>query len=116
MSTFDEFPFDFLTVFIVGGLVCAIAWLFARRLICRSRWWRAVFCILIAATITPTCIHLFDDWVVAPATLIMLLAFHSDNVLMTLLYGALPILAVAGLVFMLWSVVASRRQRREAVA
>jgi hypothetical protein len=115
MSTFNDFPYDFLTVFAVGGFLCGMAWLFARRLIRQSKWWRAVFCLLIAATITPTCFPFFG-WTVAPAAVMALLVFGHSNVLAGFLYGVLPVVAVASLGLVVWSLIVSRRHRHETVA
>ena len=113
MITLDAFPYDFLSVILGGGLVCALFWYFARKKIHESRWWLALFSVLFAATITPTCFpFIFGDWIVAPATLISLAVVERSNFLFGLLFGVLPILIVAGLFFTFLS----RRYRHEAVA
>ncbi len=112
-STLDAFPYDFVSVILGVGFVCALLWCFARQKIHKSRWWLALFSVLFAATITPTCFpFIFGDWIVAPATLISLALLDRSNLLFGLLFGVLPILVVAGLIFMCLF----RRYRHEAVA
>ena len=114
MSTTNSFPEDFLLVFAIGGFISAAIWFFARRLLQRSRLWRAAFCILIGATIAPTCFPILGDMVVAPAAFMLLLVFDgAKNALLGLLYGAPPILLTATLVFTVWSVIISRRHGHE---
>jgi len=114
MTTIDSFAQDYLLVLTVGGLICVSMWFFARRLIHRSRLWRAAFCILVAATILPTCFpSVFGGVIIAPSTMVALCVFERDTIPFALLFGVLPILAVAGLIFVLWSVIVWRRHRHE---
>ena len=111
MSTLNAFPYDFLSVIFGGGFVCALLWHFARRQIHKSRWWLALFSILFAATIAPTCFPFFG-WTVAPAVLVALVLCHGSNLVFGLLYGVLPILLIASFSF----AVLFRRFKHEAVA
>jgi len=64
---------------------------------------------LVAATITPICFpFIFGKWIVAPAILITLALFDGTNPQFGLLFGLLPILTIAALIFASWSVVTSR--------
>lgn len=100
MSTLNAFPYDFLSVILGGGIICATLWHFARQKIHRSGWWLALFSFLLAATTTPTCFpFIFGGWIVAPAAMISLVVVDRSNLLFGLLFGVLPILLVAGLSF-----------------
>ena len=114
MSTTDSFPRDFLLVFAVGGVVSGVAWLFVRRLVQRSRCWRAVLCILIGATIAPTFFPVLGELVVAPAAFMLLLVSDGGkNALLGILYGAPPILVAAAVAFAVWSAVVSGKHGHE---
>jgi hypothetical protein len=111
MSTTDSFPADFLLVFGIGGAICAIVWLLARHHVGQSLKLRAFFCLLIGLTVAPTCIQILSSWVICPAVLVLgALAFDGGkNSYLALLYGLLPILVAAGLVFGLWSLLVQHR-------
>jgi hypothetical protein len=114
MSTTDSFPGDFLLVLAVGGFICVMAWFFTRRLLQRSQWWRAAFCVLIGAAIAPTCFPILGGMVVAPAAFMLLLVSDGGkDALIGILYGAPPILLAAALVFAVWSFVTSRKHGHE---
>jgi hypothetical protein len=104
----------FLAVYAVGGLICGVTWYFARKFIQQSWRWRAVFCLLVGATIAPTLFYFWSSWVVWPAALMLLLVLDGGkNGLLALLYGALPILVVATVAFSIWSFIIRRRHRNE---
>jgi hypothetical protein len=94
----------FTLVFAIGGLVSWASWHFTRHYAERSWWWRAILCVLFAATFTPTAFHLFHGLVVIPAIVEFWLIFQGETVSSALGLGALPILVVASLLFVGWSV------------
>ncbi len=99
----------FLEVFAVGGLLCGIAWYFARRRIQQSWRWRAPFCFLVAATITPTGFYFWGSWSIIPAAFVAPITFAFDKDMPTgLLLGMLPILAVASIGFGIWTFILRR--------
>src|ERR1700722_244394 len=98
----------FILVFAIGGLISWAAWHFTRRFAERSRWWRAVLCILFAATLVPTCFHLFRGLVVCPAIVPFGLIFDGEQISFRLLFGALPIFVAAGLIFVVCFVLIHR--------
>ena len=103
---------DFLEVFAVGGLLWGVVWLFARKRIQQSWRWRGPFCFLIAISITPTAIKIGESWSLIPAAFIALFAPFGDNGDMRygLLFGLLPILAVASIIFVVWSIILRKLQ------
>ena len=104
MTTFDIFPYDFLSVYLGGGLLCVVVGYLAKRRIRESKRWLAFFSILVAATIAPTCFpFVFGGWIATPAALATVVLFDRSNFPFALLCGALPILVVAGLTFVLLS-------------
>ena len=111
MNTLNAFPYDFMGVIFGGGLICALVWHFIRQRLQKSKGWLALFCLLFAATITPTCFPFFG-WTVAPAVLVTAVLCHGSNLVFGLMYGALPILLVAGLSF----AALFRRFKHDAVA
>ena len=115
MSTLTIFPFDFLIVIAGGGLICAAAWFLKRGLIQRSRGWRAVFCILVATTITPSCLPVMYGFVFAPAIVLAYVAYDVGvhPLLLIPLCSGLPILAVSALLFSRWRVFLSPSQKHE---
>ena len=100
----------FVLVLAVRGAICGSAGFFCRRLLRRSWLWRAVFCVLIGATVAPACFRFWDDWVVWPASLLLMLVFEGGkNAYFAALYGAPPILLTAAVIFALWSFIIHRR-------
>ena len=99
----------FLYVFAVGGFICAAGWLFGRKLIQRSWLARAVFCFLVAATITPTAVKFLWSWSVIPAIAVAPITFCGDeDWIYGFLYGTLPICVVASIVFGVWAMILAR--------
>ena len=115
MSTTDSFPFDFLAVFIVGGAFSLALTVLVRDRVVRSWKWRAFLSLLFGMTITPTAITILKGPVICPAIMLttLLLFDGGKNSFLAVLYGLLPILCVAGVVFSVWSVIVSRGHQNE---
>ena len=110
MEAYQAFPL----VLALGAAVCGMTWFLCRRLIHDSWRWRAAFCILVGATVAPTCFRFWGDWVVWPAALMLVMVFDGGkNAALALIYGAPPILLVAGLVFAVWSGTICRKREQE---
>lgn len=103
----------FLAVFAIGGFVCGVIWFFAHKRIQRSWPWRATFCFLIAASITPTAFIFWDSLTFIPAvfSIPFVFSFNHQDSLDALLRGVLPICAVASLIFGVWTIILRRRNR-----
>jgi hypothetical protein len=101
----------FLEVFAVGGLLCGVAWYFARGRIKQSWCWRAPFCFLIAAAITPTGFHFWGSWFVVPAAFVapFTFAFDKEDMRTGLLLGVLPIFFVSSIIFGIWTFILRKR-------
>jgi hypothetical protein len=99
----------FLGVFAVGGLLCGVAWYLARRRIQQSWCWRAPFCFLVAATITPTGFHFWGSWFIIPAAFVAPITFAFDKDMPTgLILGMLPIIVVSSIIFGIWTFILGR--------
>jgi len=99
----------FLPVLAVGGLLCGAAWVFARRLIQQSWLWRAPFCFLIAAFVTPSAMKVGESWFPIPAVFITTFIISEVNDMRYgLLYGILPIFVVASIIFVVWTIILRR--------
>jgi hypothetical protein len=110
MNTIDAF----LIVYAIGGLICGGSWFFAHKIIRQSWRWRAVFCVMVGATIAPTVFYFWSGWVVWPAALMLFLVLDGGkNGLLAFLYGAIPILIVAAVAFSVGSFIFRRRHRDE---
>jgi len=105
----------FLFVFAVGGSICAVTWFFTRKLVQRSWGWRMLICIMLGATIAPTCFPFLARFVIWRAVLMLPMVFDGENkpALFVLLFSAVPILFAASLVFVIWSIIIHRSHRRE---
>jgi membrane-anchored protein YejM (alkaline phosphatase superfamily) len=104
----------FLVVFAIGGLLCGVTWLLARKLIHRSWHWRAAFCILLGATIAPTVFYFWSGWVIYPAVLMLFVVSDGGKQgLLALLLGGVPILLTATLIFATWSIIILRNHKHE---
>lgn len=99
----------FLVVLTVGGFISTAAWYYSRHLAQRSWSWRALLCILFACAVTPTCFQLSGHLAVYPAFATLTLILAGKNASFCLLYGALPLLVAAALVFAIWSILICRR-------
>jgi hypothetical protein len=101
----------FLYVFAVGGFICAAMWLFCRKMIRRSWVARAIFCFLVAATITPTAVKFLWSWSVIPAIAFAPITFCGDkDWIYGFLYGTIPICAVASIIFGVWVFILRRHE------
>jgi glucan phosphoethanolaminetransferase (alkaline phosphatase superfamily) len=99
----------FLAVFAVGGLFCGAAWVFARRRIQQSWRWRAPFCFLIAASVTPSAIKISKSWAPIPAVFIVpVIISDANDMRFGLLFGMLPIFVVASIIFVVWTIILRR--------
>jgi hypothetical protein len=99
----------FLVVFAAGALLCGVAWFFVRTRIRHSWHWRAPFCFLLAASITPTAIKFWGSWSVVPAASIAPITFCGDSDWsIGFLFGLLPILGVASIIFVVWTIMRRR--------
>lgn len=102
----------FLVVLAIGGLLCGVAWFFWRRRIQQSWRWRAPFCFLVAASVTPSAIKFFGDWSLVPAAFIAPIAFAGDSEWRYgFLFGMLPIILVATAILGTWTIIVKRRNR-----
>jgi hypothetical protein len=94
----------------IGGFICTVLWLLGRKLIRRSWLARAVFCFFVAASITPTAVKVLWSWSVIPAIAWAPITFCGDKTwIYGFVFGLLPILVVAGVVFWIWTAVCSKR-------
>lgn len=99
----------FLPVLAVGVLLCGAAWFFARRRIQQSWRWRAPFCFLIAAFVTPSAIKIGESWFLIPAVFITTVIISEVNdKRYGLLFGILPIFVVASIIFVVWTIILRR--------
>ena len=91
----------FLVVLGVGGLICGVVWFLAHKRIGQSWCWRALFCFLMAASITPTAIKFWGSWSFIPAAIFVpsIFGFDRDSLATGLLLGLLPICLVACVIF-----------------
>ena len=105
----------FLLVWVCGGVMCAATYALAKHRLEHSWKWRLFLCLLIGATITPTCVPVLTQTSVAPAVILgaILLFEGGEESLFGLLYGVLPIVIAASVVFVLWSHIFSRGHQRE---
>ena len=104
----------FLAVLAVGGLLCGTAWILARRRIRQSGLWRAPFCLLLAVFVTPSVVKIGGSWVLIPAVFIAPVAISdADDVRAGLLFGVLPIVLVAGMVFVVWTIIVRRHRHAD---
>ena len=101
----------FVVVGCIGGVIATILWISSKRWLHAALWTRAVFCIVLAAAVTPSGLPLLGGVVVAPAllTLLALLPDGGKNSAYGVLYGALPILLLATAFLSLWSLSLRRR-------
>ena len=100
----------FLEVFAAGGLLCGIAWFLARKRIRQSWHWRVPFCLLVAASITPTAIKFWGSWSFIPAAFFapVIFGFDRDSLTTGFLLGWLPICLVASVIFGFWQIILRR--------
>jgi hypothetical protein len=102
----------FLIVFAVGGVICGVTYFLAKDFLRRFWWCRAIFCILVAATIAPCPMLISGHWAAWPAVMLLpATLFGGVDILFGLLVGGLPLLLIGGVVFVIWSVIISRRRK-----
>ncbi len=94
---------EFLTLFAAGGFICGVAWIFSRRRVQHSWRWRAPFCFLIAAIVTPSAIKISESWTPIPAVYILpVIVSHAADERFSLVFGVFPIFAVTIALFVVW--------------
>ncbi len=114
MITFDFVPLrGFLLLYAIGGSICGATWYCTRRLLERSRPWRAVFCMLVGATIAPSFVPIFEFIVVLPAVVMLRGVFDGgrDPLWCFFVFGVSPIVLTGSVIFFLWSYTNWRRHR-----
>ena len=102
----------------VGFPIVSVLWFAARKRVQHSWRWRAALSLLLAAIVAPTIFRLLGEASVLPAVVLIpnfvaeLLAGGID-LWWGLLYLALPIIAVATIIFLVWAGLRVRRYTDE---
>ena len=100
----------FLLVAGLGGFISATTWFFTHRLTKRW-WWRVALCLLLGASVAPA--YIPGGWGLWPASLVLLNLLDRTDPFLSLIFGGLPVLLCASVLFSIWSLMIRRKARIE---
>jgi len=103
----------FLWTVPLGAVLFVIAWLPTRRLSHQSRPWRFLLSSIVALALTPTPLEVCGQQFLFPASNVSLMLLASDPLrrAMGMVYGILPLVTFASVVFCVWSYYVERARK-----